>query len=82
MSLEKQQLEAHVEEIRQQLHAARQKTERLEKEWIEANRKNRDWVPGKPCQSRSFVDGWLCCLDNDHEHEHETAGGYKFVRTR
>lgn len=82
MSLEKEQLDQRAEMLRLELRVKRIELSKLEQEWIEANRKSRDWKPGERCQARSFVDGWLCCLDNDHEQEHETAGGYKFYRTQ
>lgn len=82
MSLEQKQLKQRAEELRLKLQEKRQQVESLEKQWAEANRKSRDWTPGAPCQARSLVDGWLCCLNNDHEHEHETAGGYQFYQTR
>jgi len=82
MSLEHTQLKSKAEALRLQLQTKRQEVEVLEKEWKEANRKFRDWTPGVTCDARSLVDGWLCCLNNSHEHEHETAGGYKFYQTR
>ena len=82
MSLEKEQLDMQAEMFRLELRAKRIEVARLEQEWIEANRKSRDWKPGKPCQARSFVDGWLCCLNNEHDSPHQTAGGYEFHRTR
>lgn len=82
MSLEQKQLREKADDLRQRLQAKRKESDELEKQWVEANRKSRDWIPGASCQARSLVDGWLCCLSNDHEHEHETAGGYKFYQTR
>ena len=82
MSLEKKQLDSEAERLRLLLRVKRQEVEALAQEWIVANRKARDWTSGERCQARSYVDGWLCCLSNDHEDEHETPGGYKFYRTR
>jgi hypothetical protein len=82
MSLEHKQLKEKANDLRQRLQAKRKESDEIEKQWVAANRNYRDWSPGASCNARSLVDGWLCCLNNDHEHEHETAGGYKFYQTR